>query len=73
MSFESHMPEIETRNLSKKFGRLLAVNDLNFSIPKGTIFGFLGPNGAGKSTKRKPCRSHAPGPVYPTVSFLPAT
>ncbi len=47
------MPEIESRNLSKKFGRLLAVNDLNLSIPKGTIFGFLGPNGLGKSTTVK--------------------
>jgi energy-coupling factor transporter ATP-binding protein EcfA2 len=47
------MFEIETKNLSKQFGRLLAVNDLNLQIPKGTIFGFLGPNGSGKSTTVK--------------------
>jgi len=47
------MFEIETKNLTKKFGRLLAVSDLNLQIPKGTIFGFLGPNGSGKSTTVK--------------------
>jgi ABC-2 type transport system ATP-binding protein len=47
------MFEIETKNLTKKFGRLVAVNDLNLQIPKGTIFGFLGPNGSGKSTTVK--------------------
>ena len=47
------MFEIETRNLTRKFGRLVAVNGLNLQIRKGTIFGFLGPNGAGKSTTVK--------------------
>jgi ABC-2 type transport system ATP-binding protein len=47
------MFEIETRNLTRKFGRLVAVNDLNLQIRKGAIFGFLGPNGAGKSTTVK--------------------
>ena len=47
------MFEIETRNLTKKFGGLVAVNSLNLQIPRGTIFGFLGPNGAGKSTTVK--------------------
>ena len=47
------MFEIETRNLTKKFGGLVAVNGLNLQIPRGTIFGFLGPNGAGKSTTVK--------------------
>lgn len=47
------MFEIEAQNLTKKFGRLLAVNNLNLEIPKGTIFGFLGPNGSGKSTTVK--------------------
>src|SRR3954467_8247541 len=45
--------EIETTNLSKSFGRLTAVDDLNLNIPRGAIFGFLGPNGAGKSTTVK--------------------
>jgi ABC-2 type transport system ATP-binding protein len=47
------MFEIETKNLTRKFGRLVAVNNLNLQIPKGTIFGFLGPNGSGKSTTVK--------------------
>jgi len=47
------MPEIEIRNLTKSFGHLVAVNNLNLEIPKGTIFGFLGPNGSGKSTTVK--------------------
>ncbi|HUS11756.1 MAG TPA: ATP-binding cassette domain-containing protein [Pyrinomonadaceae bacterium] len=47
------MFEIETKNLSKNFGGLVAVNNLNLQIRKGTIFGFLGPNGAGKSTTVK--------------------
>jgi ABC-2 type transport system ATP-binding protein len=47
------MFEIETQNLTKKFGPLVAVNSLNLEIPKGTIFGFLGPNGSGKSTTVK--------------------
>jgi ABC-2 type transport system ATP-binding protein len=47
------MFEIKTENLTKKFGRLVAVHHLNLEIPKGTIFGFLGPNGSGKSTTVK--------------------
>jgi len=47
------MFEIETNNLTKQFGRLVAVNNLNLEIPRGTIFGFLGPNGSGKSTTVK--------------------
>ena len=41
---------IETRNLSKKFGGQLAVDDATFACAPGTVTGFLGPNGAGKST-----------------------
>jgi ABC-2 type transport system ATP-binding protein len=44
------MPAISTTNLTKKFDRATAVNNLNLAIEKGEIFGFLGPNGAGKST-----------------------
>jgi ABC-2 type transport system ATP-binding protein len=41
---------IETNNLSKTYGRTLAVDDVSFRAPPGTVTGFLGPNGAGKST-----------------------
>lgn len=41
---------IEVKNLTKKYGNKLAVDDVSFTINKGEILGFLGPNGAGKST-----------------------
>ncbi len=44
---------IETEGLSKRFGRQLAVDGLDLSIPTGSVFGFLGRNGAGKTTTIK--------------------
>jgi len=41
---------IRVENLSKRYGKLAAVDSLDLEIPGGEIFGFLGPNGAGKST-----------------------
>ena len=41
---------IVTRNLSRRFGALLAVDELHLQIPEAQIYGFLGPNGSGKST-----------------------
>ncbi len=41
---------IQTEGLTKKFGGLTAVDDLNIHVEKGEIYGFLGPNGAGKTT-----------------------
>jgi len=41
---------IEVNNLSRKFGQLVAVDRVSFSVVEGEIFGFLGPNGAGKTT-----------------------
>jgi ABC-2 type transport system ATP-binding protein len=43
-------PIIEIRELSKRFGKRLAVNNISFSIESGEIFGLVGPNGAGKTT-----------------------
>ncbi len=41
---------IEARGLSKHFGALRAVSELDLNVPRGQIYGFLGPNGSGKST-----------------------
>jgi ABC-2 type transport system ATP-binding protein len=41
---------IEVRDLTKRFGTLVAVDKLNFSVQPGEVFGLLGPNGAGKTT-----------------------
>ncbi len=41
---------IKVENLVKRFGKLVAVDDISFSVAPGEIFGFLGPNGAGKTT-----------------------
>lgn len=43
-------PAIETHGLTKRFGHQLAVNDLDLSVPAGSVYGFLGPNGSGKTT-----------------------
>ncbi|MEX0972839.1 MAG: ATP-binding cassette domain-containing protein [Solirubrobacterales bacterium] len=44
------MAELEVRNLSKRYGRTVAVDDLSFAVEPGRVTGFLGPNGAGKTT-----------------------
>ncbi|GAF92957.1 unnamed protein product, partial [marine sediment metagenome] len=59
-------PVIETSGLSKRYGPVQALNDLNLAVRPGDIFGFLGPNGAGKTTTIRllldlirPTRGHA--------------
>ncbi len=49
----SDQPAIEASGLTKRFGSFIAARDMDFSIPRGQIFGLLGPNGAGKSTTFK--------------------
>lgn len=44
---------IETKNLTRRFGKLCAVDNLQLRVEAGTFYGFLGPNGAGKSTTIK--------------------
>src|SRR5579859_1587529 len=46
-------PFIEARELSKRYGDTLAVNNVTLQVRSGEIFGFLGPNGAGKTTTIK--------------------
>ena len=41
---------VETRGLTKRFGEVVAVDDLTMGVRRGEIYGFLGPNGAGKTT-----------------------
>ncbi len=43
-------PVLEVRGFTKKFGDFVAVEDLNFEVRRGDVYGFLGPNGSGKST-----------------------
>jgi ABC-2 type transport system ATP-binding protein len=44
------MDIIEIANVTKSFGKHIAVNDLTLHVPRGTIYGFIGPNGSGKTT-----------------------
>lgn len=44
------MAVVEVKNLTKKYGKHIAVEGLSFTVDKGQIYGFLGPNGAGKTT-----------------------
>jgi len=44
------VPALRTERLTKRYGRVLALDSLDLEVPPGEVFGFLGPNGAGKST-----------------------
>ena len=46
-------PLVRTRGLTKRYGAITAVNDLDLSVGRGEVYGFLGPNGAGKTTTLK--------------------
>lgn len=50
MTRDSAMAILETQALTRKFGKLTAVNAMTISVPRGQVFGLLGPNGAGKTT-----------------------
>ncbi|MFK7849909.1 MAG: ABC transporter ATP-binding protein [Akkermansiaceae bacterium] len=51
---------IQVKNLSKRYGRHVAVQDISFSVARGEIVGFLGPNGAGKTTTLRMLTGYLP-------------
>ncbi|MBP3507421.1 MAG: ABC transporter ATP-binding protein [Lachnospiraceae bacterium] len=57
------MAVIETRNLTKSYGKARGIIDLNLTVNEGEFFGFIGPNGAGKSTTIRTLL----GLIYPTA------
>ena len=68
----SSPPAIVARNLSKRFGDRVAVDDVSFEVGRGEVFGFLGPNGAGKTTLvRTLCTLIAPSAGSAMVVGLP--
>lgn len=63
---EGSEPAIVTRGLTKRYGTVLALDELSLEVPAGSVFGLLGPNGAGKTTTlrlltglRRPSRGSA--------------
>lgn len=46
----ARMNAVEIKNVTKRFGELVAVHDLSLSVPQGSVYGFIGPNGSGKTT-----------------------
>ncbi|MEV0402099.1 ABC transporter ATP-binding protein [Actinoallomurus sp. NPDC050550] len=63
------MPVIDVRNLHKRYGAKVAVEDVSFAVDEGEIFGILGPNGAGKTTSVE-CVAGLRAPDRGTVSVL---
>ncbi|MCF7935039.1 MAG: ABC transporter ATP-binding protein [Synergistales bacterium] len=62
------MALLEIRNVTKKFGALVANNEVSFSVEEGTIVGLIGPNGAGKTTLFN-CISGFFPPTSGTITF----
>ena len=56
---------IETRNLTKRYGDLIAVNNINLSLGEGDVYGFIGPNGSGKTTTMRMIAVVLTAPVKP--------
>ncbi len=51
---------IQANGLTKRYGDLVAVDDVSFSVAKGEVVGFLGPNGAGKTTTMRVLTGYLP-------------
>jgi ABC-2 type transport system ATP-binding protein len=56
----AEIPVIEVQNLTKRYGRVTAVDDVTFRVERGEILGFLGPNGAGKTTTMRVLTGYMP-------------
>ena len=50
-------PVIVLNKLTKSYGKHRGIEEINFTVDRGEIFGFIGPNGAGKSTTIRTCRN----------------
>jgi ABC-2 type transport system ATP-binding protein len=69
-------PAIQTEGLSKRFGDIRALEDLNLIVSAGSVLGLLGPNGAGKTTSVRiltPCSAPTPAQLGWPVSTWSAS
>ncbi|MFH1104344.1 MAG: ABC transporter ATP-binding protein [Actinomycetota bacterium] len=68
-------PLVSAEHLSKRFGDLVAVDDVDFHVRRGEVFGFLGPNGAGKSSTMRMIGAVSPisGGTLSVLGMDPAT
>lgn len=62
-------PTLEFEGVTKRYGQFTAVDDLSFSVPAGSVFGFLGPNGAGKTSSLRMALDIVP-PTAGTIRLL---
>jgi ABC-type uncharacterized transport system ATPase subunit len=63
---------IEAHALTKQFGKLTAVNNLDLRIAQGEFFGFIGPNGAGKTTTLQMLSGQLPPLVFCNTHSIPS-
>ncbi len=74
MDKEDPQPVIKMRGLTKYYGDIVGIKDLDLDVYPGEILGFLGPNGAGKTTTIRTSRAYLKKTsrgFHPDVRFLP--
>ena len=62
---------IEVQHVSKRYGRVTAVDDVSFRVERGEILGFLGPNGAGKTTTMRILTGYIPSTPSAAPDIVP--